>query len=73
MSCMDCNSPVDSFHFALGEPNVTSSDVLSKAAAIFGGLSRVSPHPNLLEKSTLSHGTQRDGIAFLRIDNVPWV
>ncbi|KAF8488074.1 hypothetical protein JB92DRAFT_1456782 [Gautieria morchelliformis] len=72
LSCMDCNSPVDSFHFALGDLNATSSDVLSKMTTVLrNGLSEpLTPGKPSISASV--HDTRRDGIAVLRIDNVPW-
>lgn len=73
MSCMDCNSPIDSFHFALGDLDV-APDVLSKMDSAFRKPFVASPQitPNPSSPASM-HGSRRDGIAVLRIDNVPWV
>ena len=72
---MDCNSPVDSFHFALVNHNATSSDVLYKMNTMLKAPFEGPPRLPLVKQNSpaSTDGTQRDGIAVLRIDNVPWV
>jgi hypothetical protein len=71
MSCMDCSSPIDSFHFALGDPLDALSMMNSAFRKPFATPSHAASGNPISPDST--QGPRRDGIAVLRIDNVPWV
>ncbi|KAF8512666.1 hypothetical protein BU17DRAFT_96053 [Hysterangium stoloniferum] len=73
MSCMECSSSVDSFHFALYGPSPTSSELLSKMETTFSWPTGRSSHFLPWKATTISE-RQREthDIAVLRIDNVPW-
>ncbi|KAF8589117.1 hypothetical protein K439DRAFT_1613011 [Ramaria rubella] len=70
MSCMDCNSSVDSFHFALGDIYTPSE---TKITSMLGRTFEPSTHPSETKTiSSMPKPQELDAVAVLRIDNVPW-